>query len=151
MLFDLLATFIILSAFIAYHTYFLCHIFDREDTKKHTVVGINLQNAKLWVFKHISEADNNASVLLAVHTLRNTILVGIFVGGSSFTFLLQTLGSSASLQLESSNQMMFIRSIILGSFFSLSFLCWTTVIRCAGRCSLTLYHYYYIYISLLSL
>ena len=80
MLFDLLATFIILSAFIAYHTYFLCHIFDREDTKKHTVVGINLQNAKLWVFKHISEADNNASVLLAVHTLRNTILVGIFVG-----------------------------------------------------------------------
>ncbi len=131
MLFDLLSIFLTLSLFLVYHVYFWVHILDRkDDTKKHLVVGINLQNAKLWVTKHHSQADNNSSILLAVHTLRNTILVGIFVGGSSFAFLLQTFGSATLLEREGTNLM---RSVILGSFFSLSFLCWTTVIRCAGN------------------
>ena len=135
MLFDLLSIFLTLSLFLIYHVYFWTRILDREDdVKQHLIVGINLQNAKLWVTKHHSQADNNASILLAVHTLRNTILVGIFVGGSSFTFLLQTLGSVTSLELEGTGV---IRSVILGSFFSLSFLCWTTVIRCAGNYSYT--------------
>ena len=132
MLFDLLAIFLSLSTFLIYHIYFWVHIFDQEGVskKRHLVVGMNLRNAKLWVMKHHSQAEDNSSILLAVHTLRNTILVGIFVGGSSFTFLLQTLGSVTSLEREGTS---FIRSVILGSFFGLSFLCWTTVIRCAGK------------------
>ena len=142
MLFDLLAIFLSLGVFVVYHIYFWVRIFDQDGySSRHLLaVSSNLRNAKLWVTKHHSQAEDNSSILLAVHTLRNTILVGIFVGGSSFTFLLQTLGSVTSLEREGT---IFIRSIVLGLFFSLSFLCWTTVIRCAG---IYFYHaFYYFY------
>ena len=126
MLFDLLSIFLTLSLFLIYHVYFWTHILDREDdVKQHLIIGINT--------RHHTQAENNASILLAVHTLR-IILVGIFMSESSFTLLLQTLGSVISLELEGTSV---IRSVILGSFFSLSFLCWTTVIRCAGNYSYT--------------
>ena len=127
MIFDYIAIFVTLGLFLVYHAYYWISIID---SKKHHSTGISLRNARLWVIKHHSQAHDNSSILLAVHTLRNTILVGIFVGGSSFTFLLETLGP-AKLMPESTDIPNFMRVIILGSFFSLSFLCWTTVIRCA--------------------
>lgn len=72
-------------------------------------LGKNIKNAFLWLKKHTEKPDA-PSVTLAIQTLRNTILVAIFVGGSAFTYSMLALNSITDL----SSTREVVRSCILG-------------------------------------
>lgn len=50
----------------------------------------NLENGLMWIVKHKDKGDAQ-SVTLAVQTLRNTIMVAVFVGGYAFTTAVSTI------------------------------------------------------------
>ena len=77
-----------------------------------------IQNSYWWAKKH-QEKDDAPTVTLAVQTLRNTILVAVFVGGNAITTGLSYANSydgSSELNLQ-------IRSIVLSTLCICSFLC----------------------------
>jgi uncharacterized membrane protein len=79
---------------------------------------------------HIIQAKIDApSVTLAIQTLRNTILVAIFVGGSSFQYAYISLNGLES----SSNVWQICRVVILATLLFSSFFCWANVIRSASH------------------
>ena len=65
--------------------------------------------------------------MIAVHTLRNTIFVSIFIGGSSFQYGFMFLNAKKSSITEE------VRSIILAILLFSSFLCWADTIRYANH------------------
>lgn len=87
-----------------------------------------IDNAHFWAKKH-QEKDDAPTVTLAIQTLRNTILVAVFVGGSAITTGLSytnSFDSSAELNLQ-------IRAIILSTLCICSFLCFVLVIRFSSQ------------------
>ena len=116
------ALIISLALFGLYHIYFLSSIcLTRSQTHQ---LSFNLQNSLIWIDKH-KVKDDAPSVTLAIQTLRNTILVAIFVGGSSFQYAFLSLNSLT----DASDAKTKTRVIILATLLFLSFLCWTNVIR----------------------
>jgi Protein of unknown function, DUF599 len=88
----------------------------------------NVSNAAMWFEKHKVMKDA-ASVTCAIQTLRNTILVSIFVGGYAFQYGNQSINAiNAS---YSDNDM--ARAIILSILFYSSFLSWANTIRMASH------------------
>jgi len=100
-------------------------------TRGTTQTGRNYNNMLLWAEKHAEKPDA-PSVTLAIQTLRNTILVGVFIGGASLQYaanacdFLVRPGGPISPQL-------FCRELILGGLLFISFLNWTQVIRFANH------------------
>ena len=100
-------------------------------TRGTTQTGRNYYNMLLWAEKHAEKPDA-PSVTLAIQTLRNTILVGVFIGGASLQYaanacdFLVRPGGPISPQL-------FCRELILGGLLFVSFLNWTQVIRFANH------------------
>jgi Protein of unknown function, DUF599 len=88
----------------------------------------NVHNAAVWFEKHKALKDA-PSVTLAIQTLRNTILVAIFVGGYAF----QYGNSSISAINASFTEADFARAIILSVLFYSSFLSWANTIRTASH------------------
>jgi hypothetical protein len=86
-----------------------------------------MQNSFHWARKHQNKEDA-ASVTLAVQTLRNTILVAIFVGGSAINLGLSFTDGFDTLTLPER-----IRAIILSVLCFCSFLCWVLVIRFSSQ------------------
>jgi hypothetical protein len=92
-------------------------------------LSINIKNLTDWLLKHKEKGDA-PSVTLAVHTLRNTILVAIFLGGNAFNYAFTFTNNYLS---YSGNEIMQIRSIVLSTCLFCSFLCWACVIRYASH------------------
>ena len=92
-------------------------------------LGRNLETMTMWGQKH-SEHGDPATVTLAVQTLRNGLIVAIFVGGaalSSSAAMLNTFDNTH--RLTPLSVPMMIRSGLISSLLMLSFLNWTLVIR----------------------
>lgn len=88
----------------------------------------NLRNAFNWLTKH-EEKQDAPSVTLAIQTLRNTILIAVFIGGQSFVY-----GCNSVLALkEDSSTNARLQSTIISSCLFLSFLNWANVIRYASH------------------
>lgn len=88
----------------------------------------NLENYYAWLTKHQGK-DDAPNVTLAIQTLRNTILVAVFVGGSSFQYGLALLNAVTGI----SKLDIRIRAIISSCCLFGSFLCWAGVIRYAAH------------------
>ena len=100
-------------------------------------------NANLWLLKHKNAVDP-ASVTLAIQTLRNTILIAIFIGGFAFQYAwlslnaltgsITTVTSSINtITVTSINEASQARCYILGVLMFSSFLCWANTIRMASH------------------
>jgi hypothetical protein len=90
-----------------------------------------MNNAFYWMMKHQSK-DDPASVQCAVHTLRNTIFVAVFIGGASVH-----LGLSLSDDFPKGGSLSppQIRAMVLAILSFFSFLCWMLVIRFSAQLS----------------
>jgi hypothetical protein len=133
MSFDLIALSIVLCVLAGYNIVIVANaskgrFLSGGSTSRSSVrLSINLRNAEQWIGKHKEKSDP-ASVTLAVQTLRNTILVAIFVGGYSFQYALSNTHASLG---ETNEKRMC--SIITSSVLFASFLCWVSVIRLAAQ------------------
>ena len=78
----------------------------------------------LWVRKH-REKDDAASMQLAIHTFRNTLLIAIFMGGLALQAAI-TCGSYYTTATVSFER---VRLMIISVTLLLSFLSWASVIR----------------------
>jgi hypothetical protein len=56
------------------------------------MLSISLATGPLWAMKHLLRAEA-AEITLAVQTLRNTIIIAVFLGGGSLTTAVGILGS----------------------------------------------------------
>ena len=70
LLYDIVAITLTLALYLSYHIYYWSMILE---SNKRLSTGRNLRNARYWVIKHHSQADNNATTLLAVHTVRQLL------------------------------------------------------------------------------
>ena len=95
-----------MTLFLGYYYYSVVENFSSNTSK--IQLSRNVNNALKWLEKHTRKPDA-PSVTLAIQTLRNTILVAIFVGGSSFTYGMGFLSSINSVREV-------IRSVILGAY-----------------------------------
>ena len=115
-----------LSLFAIYHLITYGAVYNRSKSIK---LYKNLINSKHWVQKHKIK-DDAPSVTLAIQTLRNTILVAIFLGGGAFTSAFNTLNN---LNTTVSSTIDKTRQIILSVLLMLSFLGFASVIRAASH------------------
>jgi hypothetical protein len=88
----------------------------------------NLINSRDWIKKHKAKEDA-PNVTLAIQTLRNTIFVAVFLGGSAFTAAYNTLNSFN--RVRGINDQ--CRGIILSILLICSFLAFASVIRAASH------------------
>jgi len=114
-----------LSLFAIYHIITYNAVYSKS---KSITLYRNLINSKYWIEKHKSK-DDAPTVTLAIQTLRNTILVAIFLGGGTFTSAYTTLNAFN----ESSDINDKCRRIILSVMLMLSFLFFASVIRAASH------------------
>ena len=87
------------------------------------------QKSTTLTLLHSQAKIDPQSVTLAIQTLRNTILVAIFIGGFSFQYAFETLNSLDT----SSSKWQICRAAIVSALLFCSFLCWANVIRCASH------------------
>ena len=134
---DVAALVSIVVVYSVYYTYFAWKALrphtDTQDMYSYTQTQLsrNLETMAMWGQKHAEDADT-ASVVLAVQTLRNAIVVAIFVGGAA----LQTGVSQMSDGLwADKNEKEQVRSIVVSVLLIISFLNWALVIRCVARSS----------------
>lgn len=109
----------------AHTIYLICYQTLTLQESNHTQKGRNFGNMLLWVDKHNVKSDA-PNVTLAIQTLRNTILVAIFVGGSS---LAAAIGACDILTRPEVTPQIVCRQLLIGSQLFLSFLNWAQVIR----------------------
>lgn len=100
-----------------------------KDMAHITQTGRNFANMYLWVEKH-NEKPDAPTVTLAVQTLRNTILVAVFIGGSSLTAAVSALDI---LTRPIVTPQLFTRQLLIATLLFLSFLNWTQVLRFANH------------------
>ncbi len=108
-----------------YHLHLYIQPLRGKETK--TQLSLNIRNSIRWIVKHKEKGDS-ASGTLAIQTLRNTMLVAIFVGGNAFAFTFSLANTIHEIDRDSQG-LLFVRSIILISLLTGSFLCWACVIR----------------------
>jgi hypothetical protein len=112
-----------IGGLLLYHAqlYFLVYT---HQTSNKTQLGQMMANTIHWVKKHQVKEDPQ-SVTLAIQTLRNTILVAVFVGGNAIS-----LGLNFSNQYSQTNKRpLQIRAILLTFLCFCSFLSWAMNIR----------------------
>ena len=86
----------------------------------------NIHNSSLWLEKHLRH-DDASSDTAAIQTLRNAILVAIFIGGSSLTFAWNSLDAASVTSVYNEQ----IRHVIISTLLFCSFLNWANTIRYA--------------------
>ena len=124
-LFDVVALAVCIFVLFAYHFLFYNSTVGVDGKLQ---LSFNLRNVVHWLHKHKEKSDPQ-SVTLAVQTLRNTILVAIFVGGNALNFAYNV----TSTYREDMAKRQQVRSIILAILLFGSFLCWANVIRHASH------------------
>ena len=134
-IFDLAAVIVCLAVLIFTHMKVYMNVLFNEHKERdpvHARKHYQLTNTVLagynWFLKHIEKQDA-PTVTLAIQTLRNTMMVSIFIGGQSFLFAYSIIGDTES-DMKTAE---IIRRIILSSLSFMSFLCWANVIRLASH------------------
>lgn len=107
----------------AYHTIFYYH-----QRTAGMQLSFNIRNVAHWLHKHKVKSDPQSGTL-AIHTLRNTIMVGVFIGG----YALNTAYTSALDYINGLNKRKQVRALCLAILLFGSFLCWAIVIRHAAH------------------
>ena len=126
-IFSIISAIVCIVVLSAYTTYIIfCCALGRSDQR--IQLRRNIDNALIWVDKHASKPDA-PNVTLAIQTLRNTILVAIFIGGASFQFAFNIL----STENESTDMIKEFRNLVIAAYLFCSFLNWAFVIRCASH------------------
>lgn len=120
--FEIAAVCSTLFVFAAYHTYLYV-------LKPHCFGGtvpftIHLVNAEMWIKKHKDVFDAQTTVL-AIQTIRNTLMVGVFIGGNAINIAYSFANDYKDLV----GHRWKLRSIILMSLLFGSFVCWANVVR----------------------
>lgn len=113
-----------LFIFFVYHVIMYSSVFASCSSTPHQL-SLNIRNTMRWVVKH-KEKNDPASTTLAVQTLRNTILIAVFIGGNAFQL---AFSFADNYQASIGNPIEQARSIILATLLFASFLSWATVIR----------------------
>ena len=121
--FDICAVTAALILFVGYHLH-LYYI------KPHCLGGqlpyaLNKINAEIWLLKHKEKANESPVVLLAIQTIRNTMMAAVFVGGNALIIAYDLSNHYA----EISDARLKVRSLVITAFMFMSFLCWANVIR----------------------
>lgn len=132
-LYEIVVLSVSLSIFAAYHTILYPLVLCERPTG--IQLTLNIQVAKHWLDQQRSKEDPN-SAMLAIHTLRNTIIVAVFVGGSTFS-----VGASFLDDISNGNfisEFQRSRAIILSTLLLGSFLMWVCVIRYSSYMGYTL-------------
>ena len=91
-------------------------------------LSFNVRNVAHWLHKHKEKSDANSGTL-AIHTLRNTIMVSVFIGGYALTV---AYSSASGFDVAESEQHQ-VRTVCLSILLFCSFLCWALVIRHAAQ------------------
>ena len=126
--FDIAAVVVSLVSLSAYTLHFYLTTFRGSTFSNKVVIANNFENVFVWLVKHQEKIDA-PSVTLAIQTIRNTILVAIFIGGQALV-----MGVTFVLNLEEhSSQRESVRRTILAILFISSFLCWASTIRAASH------------------
>jgi hypothetical protein len=84
----------------------------------------SMKNCFMWLQKH-KENNESPSILLAIQTLRNTMMAAVFIGGNSITIAYSMSNAYPDLK----DERLQVRSIIITLMLFSSFLCWANVIR----------------------
>ncbi len=113
-----------LSIMILYHAYLYRRIFFFHSNK--VQLSLNIQIAERWIMKHKEKADA-PSVTLAIQTLRNSILVAVFMGGGVLNLAVSTANEFNDY--DNKDGRMKARTCVLAACCICSFLCWVNVIR----------------------
>ena len=114
-----------LSLFTLYHAVIYSSVYMKSKSIK---LYKNLINSRDWIKKHKAKEDA-PNVTLAIQTLRNTIFVAVFLGGSAFTAAYNTLNNLNKTR-DINGQ---CRGIILSILLICSFLAFASVIRAASH------------------
>ena len=114
-----------LSLFTLYHVVIYSSVYMKSKSIK---LYKNLMNSRDWIKKHKVKEDA-PNVTLAIQTLRNTIFVAVFLGGSAFTAAYNTLNNFNRVR-DTNDQ---CRGIILSILLICSFLAFASVIRAASH------------------
>ena len=109
----------------AFSSYLLLIIF--PDTT-HIQTAKTGNSALLWLKKHRERTDS-PNTTVAVQTIRNSIYVAIFIGGSTFLAASTLLNSFPHVH----DPYQKIRIVILSLILFLSFLSWASVLRCSSH------------------
>lgn len=118
----------VLGAYALYHVQYYAAIITKG-SESNSALSTNIKIAISWIQKH-KEKPDAPSVTLAIQTLRNTIIVATFVGGSSLSFGLNfALGYGDVV----GDQALELQHIIVTICLLCSFLCWACVIRYASH------------------
>ena len=125
-LFDVIAITVSLFALITYHAYIYISVFVFMSDR--IQLSTNMKNSVFWINKHGQKGDA-PTVTLAIQTLRNTILIAIFVGGYSLQLGISTINTYSN----SMGIFEAFRCIVIGILSLASFLSWATVIRIASH------------------
>jgi hypothetical protein len=123
--FEIIALSVTGSLFLLYNIFVVTFSRGAFSRSLHSLV---LASSAAFIQKHLDSADTNSD-LLAVQSLRNTVLVAIFIGGIAF----QAFESAATAAAGAPTPTAAARSLILASFLCLSFLNFALVIRAASH------------------
>jgi len=111
-----------------YHIFYYLSIMTKGSAG-HAALTTNVKIALAWIKKHTEKGDA-PTVTLAIQTLRNTILIAIFIGGNSLAF---GLGYSSNYRAIMGDEVLQLQYIIMCVCLLCSFLCWACVIRYASH------------------
>lgn len=111
-----------LGVFAIYHLY--VYLIKPRFFDKATPYTIQVVNSEIWIKKH-NEASDSPSGVLAIQTIRSSLTVGVFLGGS----VIKIAADLASDFEDVRGQRWVARSSILMALLFGSFICWANVIR----------------------
>ena len=113
------------SSLIIYHVIYICNIYNAKTHPYIMQYYITSDITDKWIKKHFHVNVTANFTLEAIHTIRNLILVGIFLGGYSLNTTLTVL-----LNYKGNEPIIFqIKDIIICTCLNASFLCWSQVIN----------------------
>lgn len=125
---DIVALTICVFTMFGYHLYIFWKVHQR---KLGVTLSIMLITGPRFIGKHLVTKDA-ASTTLAIQTLRNTILIIIFLGSTSFTTAYQILRETAA-EDDLTLSLPQIRGVIVASLLFFSFLNFALTLRCASH------------------
>lgn len=125
-LFDVVALAICIFALLIYHVVFYAG--ERIHLNADYQLSFKIRNVSHWLHKHKEKSDPQ-SMTLAIHTLRNTIIVGVFVGGYALTIAYTSVANYQATE----NKYLQVRGIMIAILLFGSFLCWANAIRYAAH------------------
>ncbi len=120
--FDLAAVCCTLFVFAVYHLYL--YIIKPQCLNGTVPFTIHMVNSEMWIKKH-KETFDAATTVLAVQTIRNTLMVGVFIGGNAINIAYSFANDYKDLV----GQRWKVRSIVLMALLFSSFICWANVVR----------------------